>query len=133
MERLKIPATDYTPEIDFDADAWKFEISGISRPENVMSVYEPAMDWLDEFRKQVLARSNVKYTARELTVNYRLTYFNSASTKAILMVLEHFKGFSDDGFNVSVNWYYDASDDQMREDAEELSEAVELSFNYYKE
>jgi hypothetical protein len=133
MEKLYIPATDYTPEIDFDPEAWKFEMSGISRPENVMEVYEPAMDWLDEFGKKVLGRSNVKYTNREITLNFRLTYFNSASTKAILMVLEHFKEFSDEGFKLSINWYYDASDDQMREDAEELSEAVDLPFNYYKE
>jgi hypothetical protein len=47
----------------------------------------------------------------------------------IYTILEILKGIKKLGFGLTINWLYDEGDDQMREDGEELSEAIELMFN----
>ena len=34
------------------------------------------------------------------------------------------------GYILDVDWYYEDGDDQMLEDGEELSEALEIQFNF---
>ena len=34
------------------------------------------------------------------------------------------------GYNLNINWHCENGDDQMREDGEELSEAIDIPFNF---
>ena len=77
MELLFIEPTDKTPLIIFDSLIGKFEIIGISIPQNGKLFYEPALEWLDKY----IRRPN-KETA--LVIN--LDYFNISSSKMLLFI-----------------------------------------------
>ncbi len=57
MDSLNIEPTEFTPKINFDPDNNLFEISGFSRPENVIGFYRPILKWLDEFSDGVLSKN----------------------------------------------------------------------------
>lgn len=130
MKPLKIIATEFTPRVSFDPNTRIFELHGISRPEDVMGFYNQLIQWLKQYEESTLCHSNAKYDINELHVIIKLSYFNSASSKSLIQVLELFKRFNNKGLPVRIDFYYDEGDDQMRDDGEDLSDAIELEFNY---
>lgn len=117
MDSLKILKTDDTPEIIFDKLKGVFEISGRSLPEDSVEFFKPVFQWL----KQYLADPN----PTTLFV-FKLEYVNTASSKMvqdILTTLEKIKG-------MKVVWYYYADDEDMEDMGHELSELVEIPFEY---
>lgn len=129
MKLLNLKATEYTPEITLDPDERKFEFKGVSRPENAITYYTEVYNWFADYEsslKKIIYAGGDKFN---LTCDFYFTYFNSASSKMIYTILEILKGIKKLGFGLTINWYYDEGDDQMREDGEELSEAIELMFN----
>ena len=130
MENLIIPETDYTPGVNFRIDSGHLELSGISRPEDVADFYEDILDWLGELENSVLGKSELKYNLLKLIFEIRLSYFNSSSSKYLIMMLRHIKNILDGGLQVEINWFYEEGDDKMQEDGEDLADAVDLEFNY---
>ena len=49
MEILDIRGTTDTPKVLFDPDNNIFEISGRSLPEDVITFYQPVIEWLDDY------------------------------------------------------------------------------------
>lgn len=129
MELLNIKPGEFTPEVILDPVERKFEFKGISRPENAIAFYTGVYNWFADYEsslKKIVYAGQDKFN---LTCNFYFTYFNSASAKMIYTILEILKGIRKLGFGLTINWLYDKGDDQMREDGEELSEAIELMFN----
>ncbi|HPD94389.1 MAG TPA: DUF1987 domain-containing protein [Tenuifilaceae bacterium] len=129
MEPLYIEPSEFTPRIFFDPASSVFEISGFSRPENVVGFYKPLIKWLEDFEDQVLSK-NTEFTKSNLVVNLKLTYFNSASSKFLLDILMIFMKFHSKGNNVEINWFYDEDDDEIFESGEEISEMISFPFNF---
>ena len=129
MHDLIIPGSDYTPRVTFLVETGHLEISGISRPEDVAGFYEEPLEWLGRFEEFVLKSEN-KYEVQNLQFNFKLSYFNSSSSKYIIQMLRHIKNIIDHGIDVGINWYYEEGDEKMLEDGEDLAEAVEMEFNY---
>lgn len=129
MEPLYIEPTEFTPKISFDPENNIFEISGFSRPENVMGFYKPILQWLEDFHSNVLA-SNTNYEKSNLTLNLKMTYFNSASSKFLLDVLLEFMKFMSKGNIVDVNWYYEEGDDEILESGEEIADMLGYNFSF---
>ena len=50
MEALDIRATNDTPKVLLDPENDIFEISGRSLPEDVVSFYQPVIDWLEDYK-----------------------------------------------------------------------------------
>ncbi len=118
---LNISGTEDTPEINFNSQANEFVISGRSLPEDVTTFYKPVFEWLETF----LATKDPKAVFK-----FKLEYFNTASSKIILdilMKLEEIK--QEGGADVTVEWFYDESDDDMLEAGEEYKDLVEIPFN----
>lgn len=119
MEALKIEATDETPKVILDPAAGVFEFSGKSLPENVTAFYGPVMQWIDNYGKVANAAS---------TFDFKLVYFNTASSKMILDILFKLQDLVDKGANISVRWHFQDGDDDMKEAGEEYGDLVELPF-----
>ncbi len=132
MENLEIEATEFTPEISLNATTRVFSFTGVSRPENVISYYQPVIDWLSKYEKEYLSKIEEAYSAIPLKIIFQFSYFNSSSSKMILQILEFFGAQRDKGMNVEVVYYYDDGDDQMQEDGEELSETLGIPFEFIK-
>ena len=121
MEPLILEATDETPGVKLDAEKNIFEFSGKSLPEDVVTFYNPIMDWLDQYSENL----------NDVTqVDFRLDYFNTASSKMILDILLKLEEFQDSGKEVKVKWYFAEDDEDMEEAGEEYAEIVDIPFEY---
>ncbi len=121
---LIIPETDFTPSIYFNLEENKFEIKGISRPENVLTFYQELFEWLDNHENSIIS------SKEKAILNFNLTYFNTASAKYLSQLILKFKGLMNMGKPLEVNWYYQEMDDKILEDGEDLSFSTDMNFNY---
>lgn len=130
MEALRIESTEFTPAVKFDPESHIFEIEGVSRPENVMEFYSRINDWITDYESYVYKQNVSGGKKFTIQLNFKFSYFNSASSKMIYIFLESIFRINAMGFKVNINWYYDEGDDQMMEDGEELSEAIDIPFEF---
>jgi hypothetical protein len=131
MNALIIEKTEFTPRINFDPEARIFEFEGVSRPENVSIFYTAVIDWMTDYESE-LYKINVSGGKKfGINIVFKLSYFNSASAKMIFMLLESFVRIKNMGFSFNIDWYYEEGDDQMLDDGHELSEAIEMPFNFH--
>jgi len=119
MRVIKIQGSDDTPKVILDADNNTFEISGRSLPEDVVAFYDPILDWLDEYSQNPLDKT---------VFNFKLEYFNTASSKLLLDVLLKLEDMYDAGHDVLVKWHYPDDDEDMEEAGEEYADIVEVPF-----
>jgi hypothetical protein len=119
METIKIQGSEDTPKIILDAGNEILEISGRSLPEDVSSFYEPVLNWLNEY-----AESPNKKTI----FNFKLTYFNTASSKLLLDILMKLEEMHEKGQEVLIRWHYPEDDEDMAEAGEEYADIVDVPF-----
>ena len=115
MNPIIISATEDTPGIRLDAANDIFEISGRSLPEDVVKFYKPILDWLDEYTASPNAST---------VFNFKLSYFNTASSKIILDILMKLEGMHDAGKNISIKWHFPTDDEDMKDAGDEYAEIV---------
>lgn len=119
MEVIKIIGTDDTPSVTLDAQNDLFEISGRSLPEDVAAFYEPILDWLSRYAS----------SPNDKTIfNFKLVYFNTASSKLLLDILLKLEEIFEAGNEVLIRWHYPDDDEDMEEAGEEYSDIVEVPF-----
>ncbi|MEN8120506.1 MAG: DUF1987 domain-containing protein [Bacteroidota bacterium] len=119
MQAIKIKGSDDTPNVILDKDNGIFEISGRSLPEDVAAFYEPILEWLEDYTENPLDKT---------VFNFKLEYFNTASSKLLLDVLLKLEDMYDDGKEILVRWHYPDDDEDMEEAGEEYADIVEVPF-----
>lgn len=119
MEVIKILGSEDTPTVTLDKASDHFEISGRSLPEDVAAFYDPILEWLDEYAKE---------PNKKTVFDFKLEYFNTASSKLLLDVLLKLEDMVDDGHDVLVMWHYPSDDEDMEEAGEEYADIVEVPF-----
>jgi hypothetical protein len=119
METIKIQGTEDTPKIILDAENDILEISGRSLPEDVSSFYEPVLNWLNEYAE------NPK---KKTIFNFKLTYFNTASSKLLLDILMKLEDMHEQGQDVLIRWHFPEDDEDMAEAGEEYADIVDVPF-----
>ena len=129
MESLYIEPSEFTPRVFFDPTNSVFEISGFSRPENVVGFYKPILKWLEDYNDLVLSQ-NTEFNKSNLVINLKMTYFNSASSKFLLDILLEFTKFHSKGNSIESNWFYDEDADEILESGEEIADMINYSFNF---
>ena len=132
IRNLKIEATEFTPEISLNLDGYLL-FSGVSRPEDVTTFYETPIKWITSYKNDYLSKSEIKYKITKIHLVFKMTYFNSSSSKSILVFLSIIKQIEALGIEVIVDWHYEEADDQMLEDGQDLSDAIEIPFSYIVE
>lgn len=121
MESFNIDATSRTPALSIDPGTQTMEMVGESYPEDVRSFFGTITERLASYFE-------AKPTA--LTVNIKLTYFNSSSARALMELLDQFEDAASDETAITVNWYCDPDDDITREFAEDIaSEVTKVAVN----
>ncbi|MBO7497362.1 MAG: DUF1987 domain-containing protein [Salinivirgaceae bacterium] len=119
MEVIKIVGTDDTPSVTLDVANEIFEISGRSLPEDVAVFYEPILDWIDRYSEEASGKT---------IFNFKLVYFNTASSKMILDILLKLEEMHEAGKDVLVRWHYPEDDEDMEEAGEEYADIVDVPF-----
>ena len=121
METLRIEQTDDSPLVILDQEGKHFEISGKSLPEDVVDFYQPALDWLNEYRKEPLTKT---------VFDIKLIYFNTASSKLIMDILMIFEEMVEEGYEVLIRWHSMRSDEDMQEAGKEYEEMIDVPFEH---
>jgi hypothetical protein len=119
METIKIQGTEDTPKIILDAENEIMEISGRSLPEDVSSFYEPVLNWLNEYAEN---------PNKNTVFNFKLTYFNTASSKLLLDILMKLEEMHEKGQDVLIRWHFPEDDEDMAEAGEEYADIVDVPF-----
>lgn len=130
MDALIIEATEFTPMVSFNPEARTIEFCGVSRPENVTAFYNQVLDWITGYESELYKNNVLGGKKFDVNVIFRFSYFNSASAKMIYQLLECLFRLKNMGYTIHIDWHYDDGDDQMLEDGEELSEAIDIPFNF---
>ncbi len=63
----------------------------------------------------------------ELT-DFKMVYFNTASSKMILDIMMKFEEMYQDGKDVLIRWFYPEDDEDMQEAGEEYADMVDVPF-----
>jgi hypothetical protein len=119
MEPLDIKATNDTPRVLFDPINNLLEISGRSLPEDVVSFYQPILDWLDEYSLKPLKKTDFVF---------KYIYFNTATSKLVQDILTKLEHIKETGNVVKVSWYYEQDDEDMLDLGIEFKENVNIPF-----
>lgn len=127
MNQLFLEATKYTPGINFDPGAGKFEMTGVSLPENVVAFYDPILDWLFKYSENLTLLSGP--VQPDIKFAFKLNYYNSGSVRYIISILEALKKINDNR-PVKVEWFYDRDDILLFENGKELEVLSGLKFDF---
>ncbi len=117
MEDYHVKPGKFIPYIYFDASNNILEISGNSWHEYTDEFFTPAFEWIDSF---------LMTEGRQIILNFRMDYFNTATSKCFFLLLLRLQQYQDENKGkVTVNWYYNENDSDMQETGEELKIELE--------
>jgi hypothetical protein len=119
MKILNYKPEGYLPGIILDKDSGKFEISGKACPEDAIEFYDPVFDWIDEYSSNPL---------EETIFDFKLTYYNTVSSKILMMIMMRLEEISEEGHNIKIRWYYPEDDEDMQEAGEDFEGMLEMDF-----
>lgn len=102
IEEINISGSKYTPEITYNHQNKTLVISGKCLPEDSIEFFTPLNKWIQNF----------KQSPSNLTIDIKLLYFNTASSKVILECLKTLVSASD---KVKINWKYLDEDEDLEE------------------
>jgi hypothetical protein len=127
MNQLFLESTKYSPGINFDPETGKFEMIGVSLPEDVNNFYEPIMDWLYNYSDSLSSLSGS--IQQDIRFIFKLNYYNSGTVRYIISILETLKKIN--GYRpVKVEWFYDKDDILLFENGKELEILSGLEFEF---
>lgn len=114
MENILLEASDNSPKVIMDRERALIEFEGKSYPENTFAFYRPITEWLKRYFKHYNDNQTV------MTINFKLLYFNSATTQIIFEILDIIEEAQCE--NIEINWFYQEANHNGLEDYEDYSE-----------
>lgn len=88
------------------------DLRGKSSPENPLTFYNHIYSTLDQF-------ADSEFTS--MTTNMAFEYFNTSSSKCLYMLFKKLDELQQKGKNVTVNWFYEEGDEDMKEAGEDMN------------
>jgi hypothetical protein len=122
MQEKRIAPAKNSPEIILNPDG-VIKIRGRSIHENVKDFFQPVEDWIDEY---------ICNPADITCVDISLEYFNSASAKVFITLLQKITYVTLKNKKFIINWYYEDGDEDILERGEYFSSVLDVHFNFIK-
>ena len=122
MKALRIAPTKSSPEIILSPDGM-IKIMGRSIHENVAEFFTPVDEWITGY---------IEVPAEVTCVDISLEYFNSASAKVFIHLLELLKHVTLKNGKFIFNWYYEEGDEDIFERGEYFASVLDVPFNFIK-
>jgi hypothetical protein len=104
-----------SPSITFDEESRIFKVEGISTIVNAMEFYDGAVGWINAQQERLDGM---------VEFHFHLPYFNSASMKGILMLMQRIKQGADAGKSWSIHWNVEDDDEFLLDAAESFEETL---------
>ncbi len=114
---IEILATDESPYILFNPEEGLLRIEGKSLPENTTEFYGP----LDN-----AVRKYVQEPHSKTSIQMKMNYLNSSSTKKVLEIVTHFEALLKKGYPVEFIWYCYENDEDMYDEGAEFERLTDL-------
>lgn len=115
-----IKGEKYIPTIQFDAQSNILEISGQSYHEYVEEFFQPIREWIAEY---------LTTQPKKITFNFKMTYYNTASSRSLLEIFELFDEYQDKyETEIIINWHYKEVDYDMLESGRDYAMDTQLNF-----
>ena len=116
---LFIEATNRTPSIHGKktCDGIEIEIKGRSVPEDAIQLYYQLFDWLRFYEDE----------DKTVCVNIRFEYYNTATSRCLMLLFERLEEMRGEGANPMVNWYTDGDED-MADYGMDFKDCFKLNF-----
>ncbi len=127
MRKLIIDKTVNSPQVIFDPEINRFEISGESRPSDVASFYLEILKWFDDYSSYLNKTQELK---EPVVFNFDFEYFNSSSAKYILDFCKQIGDVRSKGRNLAIKWHYDRDDLDMLQVGHEMAKISRTPFEY---
>ncbi len=121
MEPLIIPKSKKTPSIKFQEGL--IELEGRSTTNDPVAFYKPLQEWVNHY-----ANHPVEFTS----INVKLEYFDTASSKHLLDVLKTLDIGFKKGYKMVVNWFYEQGDDDMHDIGIYFESFVKIPFKFFE-
>jgi hypothetical protein len=122
MEELRILPSKNTPEIILNPEG-SIRIRGRSIHENVTEFFAPVEDWVSGY---------IEVPAEVTCVDLNLEYFNSASAKVFIHLLQKITYVTLKHKKFVFNWYYEDGDEDILERGEYFASVLDVQFNFIK-
>jgi hypothetical protein len=122
MDELRIAPTKSTPEIILNPEGI-IRIRGRSIHENVAEFFVPVEEWISQY---------IKGPAEVTSVDMNLEYFNSASAKVFIHILQKVTYVALKHKKFKFNWYYEEGDEDILERGEYFASVLDVPFTYIK-
>jgi hypothetical protein len=122
MEELRISPTKNTPEIILNPEG-VIKIRGRSIHENVTDFFEPVEEWVTSY---------INVPADLTCVDINLEYFNSASAKVFIHILQKITYVTLKNKKFIFNWYYEDGDEDILERGEYFASVLDVDINFIK-
>ncbi len=120
MDELFIKATKNSPEIALSPTG-TLRFKGRSIHENAQDFFNTVLDWIDEY---------INSPADTTFVDLQLEYFNSATAKYIIVMLQKLKEVRLKDKKYYVNWFYEEGDEDILERGEYFASVLDMDFNF---
>jgi len=120
MDQYRLEPGRNTPLIDLRPDG-NIRLSGRSIHENVAEFYQPIFEWVDEYLLD---------PPDSTCIDIQLEYFNSASAKYVIKLLQKFRKVLFKDKKLIINWFYEEGDEDILERGEYFSSVLDVTFNF---
>ena len=122
MCSLIIPGTTDSPLVKLDNENGKIEIQGKSTLSDPVGFYPDLLEQINNMKKNKLR-----------TLNIRLSYINTGSTKWMLFLIRQLEKMAEPLNAVIVNWYYEEDDESMEMTGKDYRALLKIPFNLIPE
>lgn len=116
MENIHISGShgaNFIPTVDFNAETGICTLAGESYLEDTVEFYAPLFKWLKQYTAEI---------KKPIVFNFKLRYFNTSSSKCIIDILHILRKYEEADGQLEVNWYYDASEEDIEDELEEIED-----------
>lgn len=118
MEKFVLERSPKTPEVVLDHETGTITMRGRSIPEDPISFFQPIVKWIDVY---------VQQPAEKTSVEFKFEYFNTSSSKWLIVIFKSLNKLFAEGREMEVNWYYDYDD--LYDYGQEIKELVDYPIN----
>jgi len=120
MRELNIKGTPDSPTVSFDEINNYLLIEGRSILEDPAKFYKPLISKLEDFEKS---------NSRKMEIDFKLEYFNTASSRYILDILKRLRAIDTPNNEVTINWFYDEVDEDILEIGQDFGSIIKFPIN----
>lgn len=120
ITKVQIEGSDLTPRVLLDPSMGRIELEGVAIPEDTHRFFAPLLDWIEVYSRQPRPKT---------IASFNIAYCNTSSSMYIAELLRRLRKINQSGFDVSVNWYYEEDDEDMRLLGEDFRRISQIHFS----